>query len=294
MPLRLACPAMGTRFELVLAGQREEHLRAAGEAALEEVRTLHGLWNAFAKDSLVAHLARLAGSGAWTRVDPETFELLELSRSVHAASEGAFHPLLAPLLESLGLRGETGPDPEAATLDVEGLELDGDRQAVRLARAGMGLDLGGIAKGAALDAAAAILEEEDVRCALLHGGTSTVLALEPPPGRSSWRVVVGSQPGAPVLELARSAMSVSAARARVGTPEAGAHAHVLDPCTGQGAKSGLPAAVVRGASAALCDAWSTALVAGAAPTLLPNDLDALLQEPDGSWSASAAQTPLCS
>lgn len=289
MPLRLACPAMGTRFELVLAGQREAQLRAAGEAALAEVRTLHDAWSAFSRDSLVAHLAREAG-GAWTRVDPETFELLERCVALHEASRGAFHPLLGPALAAAGLRGEPTAPPSAACLQVSGLQLDPARGAVRLATPGMGLDLGAIAKGAALDAAAAILEEEEVTCALLHGGTSTVLALDPPPGRSSWRVAVGSSPGAPVLDLARSAMSVSAARSRVGGSEAGSQGHILDPRTGRGA-AGPQAAVVSGACAADCDGWSTALVAGASPNLLPNALEAHLQDSEGHWRPAAAVRP---
>lgn len=292
MPLRLACPAMGTRFELVLAGQREAHLRAAGEAALAEVRTLHSAWSAFSRDSLVSHLAREAGGG-WTRVDPETFDLLERCVALHAASGGAFHPLLAPLLAAAGLRGAASSPPGPASLEVSGLQLDAERSAVRLATPGMGLDLGAIAKGAALDAAAAVLEEEEVTCALLHGGTSTVLALDPPPGRESWRVAVGSSPGAPVLDLTRSAMSVSAARSRVGTSEAGSQGHILDPRTGRSA-AGPQAAVVTGARAADCDGWSTALVAGASPTLLPNALEALLQDSEGHWhpaqTAAARQT----
>ena len=82
-------------------------------------------------------------------------------------------------------------------------------------------------------------------------------------------------------------MSVSAARSRVGTSEAGSQGHILDPRTGRGA-AGPQAAVVTGARAADCDGWSTALVAGASPALLPNALEALLQDSEGHWHPAAA------
>ena len=46
----------------------------------------------------------------------------------------------------------------------------------------MALDLGGVAKGHALDEAANVLQEHGVNCALIHGGTSSVVAIGNPPG----------------------------------------------------------------------------------------------------------------
>jgi thiamine biosynthesis lipoprotein len=313
MPLRLACQAMGTRFELVLAGQREDQLRAVGELALEEIQIAHRRWNAFASDSMVAHLTRCAG-GPGVKVDPETFELLHLCVEVAKKSHGFFNPLLGPLLRQLGMRDDIPEEtttPLTTLIDVKGIRLDPDSCSVGLAMAGMELDLGAIAKGQALDLAARVLIEEGVTCALMHGGTSTALALDPPPGKDAWQVVIGTGEHAPQALLANTALSVSAAHSRHGSPiESGNatgqeqqgldptehhprdhHSHILDPHQACGTRHLLAAAVV-GPSAAACDAWSTALVAGCRPTDVPANYSLLTQPSPDSWLLSPGR-PTC-
>jgi len=284
MPLRLACQAMGTRFELVLAGQREDQLRAVGELALEEIQIAHGRWNAFANDSVLSHLARCAG-GPPVTLDPETFDLLQTCVRVAKQSRGFFNPLLGPLLHKLGLRDETKLDPAedlGTLLDVKGLVLDPKGHSAQLTRPGMQLDLGAIAKGAALDLAARVLVEEGVTCALLHGGTSTALALDPPPGKDAWQVVIGPEKHAPRAHLAHSALSVSAANSRRGSLPRGDHSHILDPHRSRGTRH-LKAAAVVAPNAATADAWSTALVAGCLPSDPPQGLGLLTQTTSDSW-----------
>ena len=71
-PLRLAVGAMGTRFELVLLAGRGD-LRAAGEAAIDEIETWHRRLSRFAPDSLVSHINREAAR-APVRLDRDPFE----------------------------------------------------------------------------------------------------------------------------------------------------------------------------------------------------------------------------
>jgi thiamine biosynthesis lipoprotein len=137
------------------------------------------------------------------------------------------------------------------------------------------LDLGAIAKGHALDLAAARLRELGVTCGLLHAGTSSILALEAPPGTPGWRIAIAAPPSESaggelpgrcgVVTLRHAALGVSAPHGRTVTGPAGqAWGHVMDPRTGKPATTArLAAAVCRSAAAA--DAWSTALlVMGAA------------------------------
>ena len=60
MPLRLATRAMGTRFELVLDGDDETRLRAAGEEALFEIEEVDRRLSLFRRDSLLSHIMRTA------------------------------------------------------------------------------------------------------------------------------------------------------------------------------------------------------------------------------------------
>ncbi|MCH2105347.1 MAG: FAD:protein FMN transferase, partial [Planctomycetes bacterium] len=115
------------------------------------------------------------------------------------------------------------------------------------------LDFGAVAKGWALDLAREGLLEAGVERALLHGGTSSVLAIGAPPGEEGWRVALGKESGASCL-LRDCALGVSAPDG-----EAGGEGHVLVPGT-SAAASGVELAAVVCESAAWADAWSTALV----------------------------------
>jgi len=282
MLLRLALQSMGTRFELVLCGDSERDLRAAGEDALREIEDGDRRWSLFRRDSVLAHVNRCAARG-WTAVDADTFELLELAGRVHAASGGAFDPSVAPRMRALGLQERPGATAPNAPVGWHHVQLDGARRAVRFARAGVELDLGGIAKGFALDLAARALRGAGVERALLHGGTSTALALGAPPGAQPWQIAIGPDEGAPVVPLAHAALSVSSPAGRRVEPreEHGGRTigHVLDPQSGGDVPHARRAAVIAPA-AGVADAWSTALlVEGARP---PADLEVLLGENDGT------------
>lgn len=160
--------------------------------------------------------------------------------------------------------------------------LDDDARTVRFAVPGVTLDLGGIAKGFAIDQAIELLREYGVGCALLHGGTSTVAAIGAPPGEPGWRVKLHtpdpSAKDAPVVCLNNQTMSVSAPHGRTINTDDETLGHVLDPRTYRPADCGAFAAAV-GDSACPTDAWSTALlVLGEAPPNMPDSIEAIFPE----------------
>lgn len=217
--VRLATAAMGTRFELVLADGGPDHLRAAGEAALERIDELHRILTRFESSGLIAHLRRVAPRPV--PIGADLFALLATAVAVRDASGGAF-------------------DIEAG---ARGLNLDAQTVSASLETPDHTLDLGAIAKGFALDQAAAILREAGVERAFLHGGTSSMIGIG-----TGWRVALDER-GAESIDLTDAALGVSASR----TP------HVLDPRTGQVVTTPRRVAV-QGPSATLADAWSTALL----------------------------------
>ena len=252
-PLRLATAAMGTRFELALIAGRGD-LRAAGEAALEEIETCHRLFSRFAPDSLLSHINRTAAR-ARVRLDRHTHGLFEDALQVWRASGGAFDITIAPLMGRNGFADSAVP-ADSARVGSDAIRLDPERWTIRFTRPDVALDLGAIAKGHALDRAAAVLREGGVACALLHGGTSGIVAIGAPPAADGFRVAIGSEPGAPCVLLRDTAMSVSNPAAQSnGIDEAG---HVIDPRTGTALETAAHAVVI-GPSATLADAWSTAL-----------------------------------
>lgn len=280
--------AMGTRFELVLSGLDEVSLRAAGEEAIGEIHHWHDRLSAFAPGSQLNHLCRVACDRP-VRLDDELFELFQTARQVCEGSGGALDITLGPLMHAHGLREDPGPesadrrsriDTARARTGMHLVELDTGSRALRLRARGMALDLGAIAKGFAIDRAGASLREAGVRCALIHGGTSSVLAIGAPPGEAGWRIAIAdpTDPAATltVAELCDAALGVSAPSGRVVERDGVRIGHVLDPRTGEPSEAGAVAAVVA-PSAMLADAWSTALlVLGAVPGDLPGGLDALV------------------
>jgi thiamine biosynthesis lipoprotein len=270
--VRLASAAMGTRFELVLAAGVRVDLQAAGEAALEEVEIWHRRLSRFASDSLVSHLNRVAGE-APVRLDAETFALFEDALSVWRASNGAFDIGCAPLVDGQGL-GPSAVSSAGQWVGSDAIEIDADRWTIRFTERGVSLDLGAIAKGHALDCAAGILRAHGVTSALLHGGTSSVVAVGAPPGDRGWRVALEGEWHEPVVSLCDSAMAMSHARSEASPT--GAH-HVVDGRDGSAARCAGRVAVV-GPSARLADAWATALVVlGRVPDAFPPGYQAFFE-----------------
>jgi thiamine biosynthesis lipoprotein len=183
-------------------------------------------------------------------VGVETFDCLALAEEVRLETGGAF---------DVNARAGAGTGPPAFELArSSGRFVLRRPPAGQEGPPGLDLDLGAIGKGWALDKALEVLGEWSVGNALLHGGTSTALAVgsstpEASP-HSGWPVGAGGGwPGTPgrVL-LAGRALSGS------GTEVKGAH--ILDPRTGRPAAHQL-AAWASAPSAALSDALSTAFFA---------------------------------
>ena len=270
--VRLARPAMATRFEILLYGEREADLRAAGEQALDEVDRLESQLSLYRPASEIATVNRLAARQP-VRVSPPVFELLSLAQRLYQETAGAFDITIGPLVRCWGFMGGTGSLPtEKAVTEARNLvgmnhvKLDPAECTVRFDRDGVMLDLGAIGKGYAIDSAVQILRDCGITSALLHGGTSTTYALGTPPAATAWKIEL---PGVPeielkpvAVELRDEAISVSAVWGRSFISGGTSYGHVLDPRTGQPVAGALCTAVGL-PSATETDAFSTALLVAA-------------------------------
>lgn len=149
MRIKRLRPWLGTYVEVSaeaegsagLPGPGEPELLEAIEAAFAEVARIHALMSYHETGSDLSRLNR-AASGAWVELDPRTLRVLEFSRELRDLSGGAFHPCARP------------PAPGLAPP-----EWDVDLAQGRARRHGPEpLDLGGVAKGFAVDEAARALE----------------------------------------------------------------------------------------------------------------------------------------
>jgi len=210
---RFSHEAMATVFEVYASHPDERYAAQAAQAAFDLVDRLERELSRFLPNSDIARINGLA-PGESTRVTPSTLECLAIARHVFDITGGAFDVSIGTGLPSL--------------------ELDPDDLLVRATAGGVRIDLGGIGKGYAVDLAAELLEEWGLGSALVHGGFSSVLALEPPADRDGWPLTL-SHPRPPSRVLAR----LSTRQTALGASGLRKGAHILDPRTGETARGRL-------------------------------------------------------
>jgi FAD:protein FMN transferase len=162
---RYAHAAMATIYEIYCFHEDESYARQAAGAAFNLVDRLEQELSRFIENSDISRINHLV-SGESVRVSPWTMECLMIARLVYQETGGAFDI-------SLGS-------------GFDNLELVSDDFIVSTHADGIRLDLGGIGKGYAVDRIAELLAEWEIQTALVHGGYSSVLALDPPANSSGW------------------------------------------------------------------------------------------------------------
>jgi thiamine biosynthesis lipoprotein len=213
---------------------------------------------------------RAAGGQTPVPVSEDTYGLLTLALEVAALSGGAFDPTVEPLVALWGIGTETAAVPAEADIararalvDYRRVTLDGAGRTAYLPETGMGLDLGGIAKGYAADEANRLLDEADVAHAILDFGGNVVLRGGHPEGKP-WRVgirkpVLGEDGYACVVSLRDGAVVTSGGYERYFVAADGAvYHHIMDPATGRPAETGLLSATIVCDNSTRADALSTA------------------------------------
>jgi len=165
---RRARPLLGTFVEIAAWGPPGV-LDGAIDAAFAAVAQVHGLMSFHEPSSDLGRVNREASRGAVT-VHPWTSAVLRAALDLHRVSEGLFDITVAPVLQRLGhLPGRApGGHPAEAPRDA-GFELLGaDR--LRFRRPGVRIDLGGIAKGFAVDRALDVLRDHGAKRGLINAG----------------------------------------------------------------------------------------------------------------------------
>lgn len=273
----LSLHAMATRFELVLYGEDLPRLRAAGEEALQEIERLESQLTFYSVSSEIGQINARAGREP-VKVEARLFNLVRDCVRLTHQTDGAFDISIGPLMRAWRFFGTEGRVPSATEVEsvksrvgIENVQLDDNLLTIRFKRSGTELDLGGYAKGYAIDRAMALLKENGVTSALLHGGASSVSCIGAPPGAGAWKIglhsLFNTGGGPSTVSLRDSVLSCSALHGKSFTEDGISYGHVLDPSTCKPIR-GVLAAVVVGRQAALCDALSTALLVNG-PTWLP-------------------------
>jgi FAD:protein FMN transferase len=169
--IRRAQPLLGTFVEVAVAGASPSASDAAICAAFAAIAQAHALMSFHEPHSDVSRLNNDAAADA-VQVHDWTFQVLQAAADLHRRSNGLFNVAVAPMLQRLGLLPASGAEcAEFYTLDqaADAIELCPDRH-VRFRQTGVRIDLGGIAKGFAVDRAVDALRDHGVATGLVNAG----------------------------------------------------------------------------------------------------------------------------
>jgi FAD:protein FMN transferase len=204
---RFSHEAMATVYEVHTVHADREYAAQAAAATFDLVDRLERDLSRFRPNSDITRINHLA-AGESTRVAPTTIECLGIARQMFDVTSGAFDVSIGTGLPSL--------------------EIDIEESVVRATTDRVRLDLGGIGKGYAVDLMAELLEEWGLGVALVHGGFSSMLALDPPPDRAGWTLTL-SDPDDPSIVLERLAAQQTA----FGASGVRKGDHIVDPRSGE-------------------------------------------------------------
>lgn len=248
---------MGTFFEVISADER------AGKIVFDEVLRLEQLLSKYKEDSEISRLNR---SGKIT-ASPDTFYIIKRAKELALKTGGAFDITVAPLVDLWGFteRNFSVPDSQMikeklALVGSDKIILRGKNNVVEFMFSGMKIDLGGIAKGYALDRAAQKLKENNIKNCLINAG-GQVYALGKRSGRK-WRVSirpVRKDKKADIFELSGQSAATSGGYEQFFLKDGQSYCHIINPKTGYPVKSGVVSVTIIDDSGLSSDALSTAI-----------------------------------
>lgn len=259
---------MGTALEITLEARDEIAATVAFEGAWRAVARVDSLMSLYRPESELVRLNREAARHP-VSVDAATFEVLASALHWSGVSGGAFDVSVKPLMDAWGFyRSAPGatppPDPDslAARIGWRWIELDPVRRTVRFHRQGMAVDLGGIAKGYAVDRACDALRAAGVTRALVNLSGNMRALGAPSAAPEGWPVGVRDPLNADSLlaefPLCNMAISSSGDYERSVIVDGVRVSHIMDPLRGRPVV-GVAGTTVTAATALSADILSTTL-----------------------------------
>ncbi len=237
-------PHMGTRFQIILYAPSEATARKAAKAAFQRIADLDATMSDYRSSSELMRLCKKAG-GPPVKVSDDLFQILARADEVSRLSDGAFDVTVGPVVRLWRRSRRTRQLPDAeqlararALVGYRNVKLDAKARTVQLLKPGMQLDLGGIAKGYAADAALAVLKKHDITRALVAAGGDIAVS-DAPPQSPGWKVGIApldnpDKTPSRFLLLANAAVSTSGDFEQHVEIGGRRYSHIVDPKTGIG------------------------------------------------------------
>lgn len=253
---------MGTVIQVELWHQDVTQANQAIDAVLSEMRRIDSDMSPYKADSELSLVNREAAQHP-VKISKELFDLIQKSLQISELSAGAFDITFASIGYRYDYRKKIKPSEQViratlANIDYHHIVMDAEKQTIRFKRPGVRIDLGGIAKGYAVDNCIKILQARGIKQALVtaggdtriigdHGGRPWIVGIRDPRKKGKSRVV---------LPLSDTAISTSGDYERFFIKDGVRYHHIISPKTGHSA-SEVRSVSILGSDATTTDALST-------------------------------------
>ncbi len=260
--------AMGTAISVFLWTDDEVKAAAGAQAVFAEMKRLDAVMTTWTSDSEVSQINAAAGTKP-VAVSAETFAVIARSQDIARRTRGVFDITVGAFKGLWKFDQDMDgslPDPaevrkRLALVGYKHLRLDAKKRTVFLAKKGMSITLGGIAKGYAVDRCVALLYERGFTNFMIQAGGDMFVAGKK--GAEPWIVGIRDPRGAAeslfaLAPIEDRSFSTSGDYERGFVKDGVRYHHILDPRTGQPARASR-SVTIRAKDAFTADAWSKVL-----------------------------------
>jgi thiamine biosynthesis lipoprotein len=290
---RITDGIMGTRITVELWSTDRARAEAAIDAVLKEMRHIDETMSTYKPTSEVSQVNAHAAEGPM-HISKELFDLLVTAREYSVLTEGAFDITYASVGYLYDFREHVRPNEQQIeralpAVDYRHVLLDAREQTVRFSRPGVRIDLGGIAKGYAVDRGIEVLQSLGIdRAYVGAGGDSRIIGDrfgEPwvvgirDPRKGEGNVIAR-------VPLVNAAISTSGDYERFFEEKGVRYHHIIDPHTGHSASKVRSATVIAPYATRTDGLSKTAFVLGPEKAMeiynRLDDVDAIIVKLDGT------------
>lgn len=282
--------SLGTFNTIQVYGKNAKDVLLLAKKRVEEIDDEMSIF----KDTSEISLINKEAGNKPVSLTNDLLSLLHLAIEVNTASNGAFNILIKPLSSLWHFsHGESSiprqDDINKAKnlIDPKAFLLNNDQ--AFLLKKGMGIDLGGIAKGYAADEVKRILKENGLKDALINLG-GNILAMGSFESNKPWKIGIRNPFSLnndyfTIISTHEEAIVTSGVDEQFFIKDGIKYHHIIDPRSGYPAQSNLASVTIIGANAALADALATASfimgIEESKPLILKNNMKAIFVKANG-------------
>ena len=233
--------SMGTIFRIICYSDQEDIARQKSVEAFKRIDELNYIMSDYLPDSELNRLSRSSGSGEYIQVSPDLLKVIQTAQQWALKSNGVFDITVGPYSQLWRRAGRKDklPTPEqiksaSEKVGFDYIKIDAENGRVMLVKEDMQLDLGGIAKGFAVDEVYQIFIDAGINQLLVDGG-GDIRAGKAPPGKKGWKLVLENlQNDNQVMYAINTSIATSGDLYRYVLVDSVKYGHIINPRTGYG------------------------------------------------------------